>query len=305
MNTTHENPLRSRTALPRFDEIRPEHVEPGIRSLLAELDHELTALEAKAGTSWKQLVEPLERMTDRLERCWGVVGHLMGVRNSDELRTAHEAVQPEVVRFSMRLGQSRALYDAARELRDGPGSAELDGGQQRIVDSLVRDAELSGVGLEGEARERFNEIQLELAELSTQFGNHVLDATKAFHLELTEREEVAGLPDSALELAARQIAQKSTWSSGACGMSRCMCNIRQWGNSRVSQRRRKPPSMGSASVEQSSTDISSTMAAALSQRKTWPAWGGRNLPKTKPRRAAVTATPRHAAKRGSGCLQQS
>ncbi len=203
MNTTHENPLRSRTALPRFDEIRPEHVEPGIRSLLAELDHELTALEAKAGTSWKQLVEPLERMTDRLERCWGVVGHLMGVRNSDELRTAHEAVQPEVVRFSMRLGQSRALYDAARELRDGPGSAELDGGQQRIVDSLVRDAELSGVGLEGEARERFNEIQLELAELSTQFGNHVLDATKAYHLELTEREEVAGLPDSALELAAQ------------------------------------------------------------------------------------------------------
>ena len=42
MSTTHENPLRSRTALPRFDEIRPEHVEPGIRSLLAELDHELS-----------------------------------------------------------------------------------------------------------------------------------------------------------------------------------------------------------------------------------------------------------------------
>ena len=203
MPDTNENPLLELTTLPRFDAIRPEHVEPGMRALLAELEQQLGDLEAQAKPAWEHLVEPLERMTDRLERRWGVVGHLMGVRNSDELRTAHEAVQPDVVRFSMRLGQSRALYGAARELRDGAALAQLDAGQQRIVDSLVRDAELAGVGLEGAARERFNQIQLELAELATQFGNHVLDATKAFHLDLTEPEEVAGLPQSALELAAQ------------------------------------------------------------------------------------------------------
>jgi oligopeptidase A len=46
------------------------------------------------------------------------------------------------------------------------------------------------VGLQGEPRDRFNAIQQELAELSTQFSNHVLDATKAFHLTLTDAGEV-------------------------------------------------------------------------------------------------------------------
>jgi oligopeptidase A len=71
------------------------------------------------------------------------------------------------------------------------------------VAKLLQDAELAGVGLQGEARERFNVIQQELAELSTQFSNHVLDATKAFALVLRTPEEVAGLPPSLLRLAAQ------------------------------------------------------------------------------------------------------
>ncbi|MBE9020417.1 M3 family metallopeptidase, partial [Chroococcidiopsidales cyanobacterium LEGE 13417] len=61
----------------------------------------------------------------------------------------------------------------------------------------------SGVGLAGEQRERFNAIQLELAELTTKFSNNVLDATKAFSLTLTSPDEVEGLPPSWLSLAAQ------------------------------------------------------------------------------------------------------
>ena len=75
--------------------------------------------------------------------------------------------------------------------------------RRRIVESSIRDFELSGVGLEGDTRERFNEIQLELAELSTKFSNNVLDATKAFKLKLTDKKDVEGLPPSALGLMAQ------------------------------------------------------------------------------------------------------
>ena len=67
----------------------------------------------------------------------------------------------------------------------------------------MRDAELSGVGLEGELKEKFNAIQMELAELSTNFSNHVLDATKAFSMTLTLPEEIEGLPPSLLGQAAQ------------------------------------------------------------------------------------------------------
>ena len=197
------NPLREASDLPRFDRIRPAHVEPAIRELLEELEQELSLVERLAAPTWPALVEPLERIGDRLARAWGVVGHLMAVRNSEELRRAYESVQPDVVRFSIRLAQSPALYDGLKALRAGESFHTHDAAQQRIVDLLVRDAELAGVGLQGPARERFNEIQTELAALGTRFSNHVLDATKAFALTLREREEVNGLPPSLLELAAQ------------------------------------------------------------------------------------------------------
>jgi len=198
-----QNPLLIGEGLPPFDRIAPEHVVPGMRQLLQELEQELSELEAKATPTWEGTVAPLARIEERLDWSWGIVNHLMGVKNSSALRQAHEQVQPEVVRFGNRLSQSAPIYRALKQLRDGPDWERLDRAQQRIVDAYLQDAELSGVGLEGERRERFNAIQLELAELSTQFSNHVLDATQAFQLRLTHPDEVAGLPESALRLAAQ------------------------------------------------------------------------------------------------------
>ena len=209
-----DNPLLAHGGLPDFAAIQPDHVVPAVTQLLAELDAELTVLEATAQPTWPGLVEPLERLQDRLEFTWGTVGHLLGVRNTPALREAHEAMQPAVITFSMRLGQSEPLYKAFRELRDGGGWRELDRAQQRIVTASLRDAELSGIGLRGEAKERFNAIQMEMAELSTRFANHVLDATKAWSRDLTQAEDVAGLPQSLLQLAA-QTFQAQTFNEQA------------------------------------------------------------------------------------------
>jgi oligopeptidase A len=197
------NPLLDASGLPRFDRIEPAHVEPAMGTLLADLEGEIERLESGHEPSWAGLVEPLERIGDRLAFSWGIVGHLMGVKNGDPLREAHEACQPDVVKLSMRLGQSVPLYRGLEALRTGDAWDGLDAAQHRIVETLLRDARLSGVALQGEAKERFNEVQLELAELSTRFSNHVLDATKAFALVLHDADEVDGLPRSLLELAAQ------------------------------------------------------------------------------------------------------
>jgi hypothetical protein len=70
-------------------------------------------------------------------------------------------------------------------LRDGPEGALLEPAQRRIVDTVLREAELAGVALTGAARERFQQIEAELAEASMRFENNLLDATKAFGLVLT------------------------------------------------------------------------------------------------------------------------
>lgn len=201
--TIEANPLLIGEGLPPFEVIRPEHIEPGMSQLLQTLAADLEHLEATVQPTWSGLVEPLTRLEERLSWSWGIIGHLMGVKNSSELRTAYEQVQPALVQFASRLGQSQPLYRAFKQLQAGPEWAALAPAQRRIVEAAIRDAELSGVGLEGEVKERFNEIQQELAELSTRFSNHVLDATKAFKLVLTEPEDIQGLPASLLALAAQ------------------------------------------------------------------------------------------------------
>jgi len=199
----NDNPLLIGQGLPPFDHIEVAHIEPGIAALLMDLRDALARLEAQVVPTWDGLVEPLTRIEERLGWSWGILGHLMGVKNSPELRAAYEAVQPALVQFSTQTGQSKPLYDAFKQLRASADWDSFDPAQQRIVETSIREAELSGVGLEGAEKDRFNEIQQALAELTTKFANNVLDATKAFRLTLTTAEEVDGLPPSLLAQAAQ------------------------------------------------------------------------------------------------------
>ena len=201
--TNTSNPLLAGQGLPAFDQIQPGLIVPGMTQLLQELARELTELEAEIAPTWEKLVEPLTRIEERLSWSWGIIGHLMGVKNSPELRQAYETVQPQVVEFISRLSQSKPIYQAFLSLRQGESWTQLDEAQQRIVEASLRDAQLAGVGLLGEKKDRFNAIQLELAEITTKFSNNILDATKAFQLKLTTPEDIAGLPPSLLSLAAQ------------------------------------------------------------------------------------------------------
>ncbi|MEM8830658.1 MAG: M3 family metallopeptidase [Cyanobacteria bacterium P01_G01_bin.19] len=201
--TITKNPLLIGKGLPPFNDIKPEQVVPAMTQLLEELSAEVAKLEESVTPTWSGLVEPLTAIDERLGWSWGIVGHLMGVKNSPELREAYQKMQPEVIKFYTKLSQSKPLYEAFKGIKEGAEWNKLESAQKRIVESSLRDFELSGVGLEGETKERFNQIQLESGELSTKFSNNVLDATKAFKLKLTDKKDVEGLPPSALGLMAQ------------------------------------------------------------------------------------------------------
>ena len=152
-----------------------------------------------------EVIEKLEKMQAPLSYSWGVVNHLMGVRNSESLRKAHESVQPAVVRFNQEVGQSQALFSCLESIKANESLwTTLDDAQKRIVDCAIRDMHNAGVGLPPPMRNLFNDLQLETSELSTKFSNNVLDSTKAFKLTLSSASEVEGLPPSAKALLAQQ-----------------------------------------------------------------------------------------------------
>ena len=206
--TQNANPLLRTTGLPAFDAIKPEHVVPAVRSILEDATAKLEQFEKSAEPTWSGLIEPMEAMDIPFDYAWSPVTHLFGVLNSDELREAYEEVLSDVVAFSLRFSQSKPIYDALRQLRDGDSWDSLDEAQQRIVDSKLLGMKLSGIGLEGEQQDRFNEIAKEMSQLSTDFSNHVLDATRAFGLVVEEKSETEGMPESLLAMGSANYNEK-------------------------------------------------------------------------------------------------
>ena len=203
-----DNPLLCMEGLPKFDQIKPEHVIPAVKKLLADAEQALSELEESIEPTWDGCFAKLEEIDRPFEYGWGPVSHLFGVKNSPELREAYEAVLDDVVQFGLRASQSRPIYEACVAIRNGRDWDDLSPTRKRIVEKKIQSVELSGIGLEGPQRERFNEIAQELSKLSTTFSNNVLDATKLFELVLTDKDDVDGLPESALAMAAQSFNQK-------------------------------------------------------------------------------------------------
>ncbi|KAJ6906987.1 hypothetical protein NC651_017612 [Populus alba x Populus x berolinensis] len=202
------NPLLQDFEFPPFDIVEHKHVRPGIRALLKNLESDLEELEGTVEPSWPKLVEPLEKITDQLAIVWGMINHLKAVKDSPELRAAIEEVQPEKVKFELRLGQSKPIYDAFKAIQESPQWTSLSDAQKRIVESQIKEAVLSGVALDDDKREQFNKIEQELKRLSQKFGENVLDATKKFEKLITDKKHIEGLPATSLGLAAQTAVSK-------------------------------------------------------------------------------------------------
>ncbi|MEM8487441.1 MAG: M3 family metallopeptidase [Bacteroidota bacterium] len=200
------NPLLHTEGLPQFSQINPEHVVPAVEHLIAEITRQFETIEKEVTPTWEGVVTALEALDVPFEYAWGPISHLLSVKNQDELRTAHQDVLPKVVALGLRISQSSAIYKGLVALRESEAWDTLNEGQQRAVSLKIRAAEHAGVGLEGKAKDRFAEIAKELSQLSTDFSNHVLDATKAFELLVTDPAHTAGWPQSLRQVAAHSHA---------------------------------------------------------------------------------------------------
>ena len=196
------NPLLQISLRVPFDRIRPEHVEPAIHELLADARAAVAAIVNEAGPrSYANTLGALDRATERLDLAMGVVGHLESVATTAELRAAYNAVQAPVAEFYAGLPLDPGLWQALRSYADTPDAKALTGARLRFLTRTLDDFRRHGAELPPAGKARLSEIQVELAQATTTFSEHVLDATNAFEMILTDPAELAGLPASALAAA--------------------------------------------------------------------------------------------------------
>ncbi|NVK37634.1 MAG: oligopeptidase A [Gammaproteobacteria bacterium] len=190
--------LRNPQALPKFNEVNIADIEPTISQHLEANLEAIRSLSKIDNPSWDNLVEVLEELDDTLSKAWSPVSHLNSVMNSDELREAYNACLPKLSAYSTEIGQNKDLQQAYQAIKDSPEFSALSTAQQKAITNALRDFHLAGVDLSDDKKKRYGEIKSRLSELSSKFGENVLDATNKWQKLITDKTQLTGIPESSL-----------------------------------------------------------------------------------------------------------
>jgi oligopeptidase A len=196
------NPLLHFSGLPKFNEVKAEHVSPAIDHLLNEARATIAALAtSEAAVTWDSFAEKLEDMEEKLSRAWSQVGHMNAVVNSPELREAYNDNLSKLTDFYADLGQDERLYAKFRALRASNEFDALTPAQKKIIENELRDFRLGGAELPVVQKARFKVIQEELSKLSSKFEENVLDTTNEYALYIEDANTLQGIPEDVLQAA--------------------------------------------------------------------------------------------------------
>jgi oligopeptidase A len=175
--------------------ILPEHVQPAISELLSRAKRAIdAATDATLPATWEAIVTPLDDATEPLWRAWSVVGHLKSVVNTPELRQAYNTMLGPVSEFATSVGLNADLFKQYVRLSESADFARWPAARRRVIELALRDLRLSGVELEGEAKERFAQISERQSQVAQKFSENVLDANDAWSLTLDNAMELDGVP---------------------------------------------------------------------------------------------------------------
>lgn len=189
-------------SLPKFTSLNIADIPLNTQALLNKNRHAINALlEQTNPPSWSNLMQQLEVLNDDLNKFWSPIGHLHGVKETEELRKAYNETLPLLTDYHTELSQNERLFKATSNLATSQAMDELDPVQRKIIENDLRDFKLSGIHLPADKKARLADLQKQLSQLMTKFSENVLDATHGFILHIEDAHQLSGLPPQAMQLA--------------------------------------------------------------------------------------------------------
>ena len=211
--TLSQNPFMKKSTLqyeaPEFNKIKDEHFKPafdfGLKQHVAEL--EAIANNPEKATFENTLIA-LEKSGDVMKRAMIVFYNLTSSNTNPTLQALEEEYAPIFAGHSDKIYLNEKLYQRIKSINDNG----LDSESKRLLEFYKQNFEIAGAALSPEKKEQLKQINQEMATLSTQFSNKLLEARKQGALIVDDAKLLDGL--SADEIAAAQTDAKNAGHSG-------------------------------------------------------------------------------------------
>lgn len=201
------NPLLTKSTLPygapQFDEIETQHYIPAFKQAIEEGKAEIDAIVNNPDApSFGNTIEALEYAGETLNRISHIFYNLLEANTNEEMQNIAEEISPLTTEFSMYVRLNDGLFQRIKSVYEQRESLNLDDVELRLLEKTYEGFARNGANLSPEDKETYSKYMEELSLLSLQFGKNVLAATNAFSLNLTDENDLAGLPDYVKEQAA-------------------------------------------------------------------------------------------------------
>nr|WP_159609183.1 M3 family metallopeptidase [Glutamicibacter sp. JC586] len=195
---------------PAFDVLTAEHYLEAAELGAAEQREELQLIVSDSATpSFANTFQALERSGQTLRRAMMTYFSVLSAHGTEPIR----AIQSQMSAINSAQDDEIYLNETLYSRLQGVDCSELDSEDARLAEQTLKNFELSGAGLDEADKQKLKELNAQLSELSSQFGNRVLENQNAHAVHFDAVEELAGLNDQAIDSAA-QAAKQAGHASG-------------------------------------------------------------------------------------------
>ncbi len=195
---------------PPFHLIETAHFKPAVEETIRSASEEIKEIaENPEPPDFENTIAALDRTGNKLGDVTAVLFNLNSAETNKDLQEVARDVSPLLARFSNDITLNEKLFTRVKSVFESSESSELSTEQMMLVEKNYRNFILGGAGLDEEKKARFRQISEELSQLSVRFEENILEDTNSFELHITDRNDLAGLPEGAVEMAAMEAKNRN------------------------------------------------------------------------------------------------
>lgn len=188
---------------PPFDQIRVQHYLPAFNEGIKRHNKEIQAIAFNQDApTFKNTIEALDFSGALLRKVNSVFFSLLDNETNKEMDSIAEEITPVLSEHSDNIYLNAKLFVRIKALYNKEDSLQLTNEQKRLLEKYYRNFVRAGAALNLADQARLREINKELSLLTLKFSDNVLKETNAFRLVIDNKNDLAGLPQSAVDIAA-------------------------------------------------------------------------------------------------------
>lgn len=195
--------------VPPFDKVRTSDYKPAFETAMAESRAAIDKIvNNPAAPTFENTIEALEYGSLKLGSVSAVFFNLLSAETNDDMQAIAMDLSPALTALENDISLNEKLFARVKSVYEKRNDLNLSVEQLKLLDNYYKSFVRNGADLSDADKQIYRTLTTELSTLSLQFGQNLLKATNGFMLHLTDKADLAGLPNMIVEAAASDAQSK-------------------------------------------------------------------------------------------------